>query len=337
MRRWFFIVSMVWSVRAGAVVMLDQQQPLVRDPARDYAIGGEVEQKLAQTVTAGLTGRLVEVQVPIACRSGEVILEIRELNGDRPDGAILSTDIYRASDFPAPGTPPAFQRLPLRTSLFFNAGDRFAIQLFDKSGECVLYRSPDGDSYTRGDAWFVNNTPPTTDWTPQSSTPSADGDYPFKTFVDVPPVHASGGPCTVHGSLGGLPGLPIPFIPDYAPVCRCLQDEGLRDETRCALLNPDFFMFRRTPSIDAGEPFKVTWTLVALSKLKGVIELTELLPDGFQTSLKGPLTFFVDQLPQGASMTLTYDAIAGKKGGKIETSIMMGGQTQQLGTTIEVK
>jgi hypothetical protein len=70
MRR--ILLLLVVAFNASADVVLDQEQPLV-EPAHGVRAVGE---KLAQTVTASVSRRLVEVHVPVACGSGEVILEI---------------------------------------------------------------------------------------------------------------------------------------------------------------------------------------------------------------------------------------------------------------------
>jgi hypothetical protein len=67
----------------------------------------------------------------------------------------------------------------------------------------------------------------------------------------------------------------IGFVPSWLPVCRCLQDQGLR-EFRCALFHPDFFLFRGTPwPLKPEEKYNVKWTLVPLGQLKGVLEVSE--------------------------------------------------------------
>lgn len=122
----------------------------------------------------------------------------------------------------------------------------------------------------------------------------------------------------------------------FSPSPCCLQDEGLR-EFRCALFHPDFFLFRRTPwPLKPEEKYNVKWTLVPLSQLQGVLEVSEGL--GF----KGPLTFFVDQLPPGESVTLEYQAEARKAGEyKVESTIVFtkAGQKPETGkirTVLEV-
>ena len=327
------LLLLVLAFTANADVVLDQEQPLIEPAAGRRAIGGPSEQQLAQTVTAGISGRLVEVHVPVSCGSGEVILEIFAVSDSgAPGSPVFAREHRLAAEFSRETDPPAFHRFVLDPAPRFEAGDRFTISLRNKTGECAMWPSPDGDTYPPGDGWFVNNAPPSTGWTRNADTPDPFEDWPFQTFVDntpppAPPLPAP--PCIVTGFGVG-------FIPSWLPVCRCLQDEGLR-ELRCALFHPDFFLFRRTPwPLEPEEKYNVKWTLVPLSQLKGVLEVSEGL--GF----KGPLTFFVDQLPPGASMTLEYPAVAGKAGNyKVENTIVFtkAGQAPDTGkirTVLEV-
>ena len=332
MRR--ILLLLVLACTANADVVLDQEQPLIEPAHGTRALGGATEQKLAQSVTAGISGRLVEVHVPVACGSGEVILEIFGVSDSgAPASPAVAREILPAAEFARLTDPPAFHRFVIDPAPRFAAGDRFMIALRDKSGACEMWLSPAGDTYPPGDGWFVNNTPPTTDWTRNADTPELFEDFPFKTFVDTtspPAPPPSSPPCIVTG-FG-----PIGFIPSWLPVCRCLQDQGLR-EFRCALFHPDFFLFRRIPwPLKPDEKYNVKWTLVPLGQLKGVLEVSEGL--GF----KGPLTFFVDQLPPGQSMTLEYPAVAGKAGDyKVESTIVFtkAGQAPDTGkirTVLEV-
>ena len=53
---------------ASAAPILDQEQPTIdTSPGFVFGIGGASEQKLAQVVTAGLTGNLTEVDLSLGC------------------------------------------------------------------------------------------------------------------------------------------------------------------------------------------------------------------------------------------------------------------------------
>lgn len=56
----------------------------------------------------------------------------------------------------------------------------------------------------------------------------------------------------------------------------------------------------------------------------------------FETTQKGPLTFFVDQLQPGQSITLAYKAIAGVKGGRATANVSFNGNQQSMETVMDV-
>lgn len=110
---------------------------------------------------------------------------------------------------------------------------------------------------------------------------------------------AGAGPC--------LPGLPIS---EEAPVCRCLRDPVAR-ELRCALLDPDFLLVRRTPlPIPPGEPFAVRWTFVPFDGFSGSLLVEEGVAPGFHRP-QGPVPLkFGRERGDGKGVTREYRLVA---------------------------
>jgi hypothetical protein len=136
---------------------------------------------------------------------------------------------------------------------------------------------------------------------------------------------------TGRGNQCSVKGLddPIP-IPNFVPVCRCLQDAQLREQ-RCMLLHPSLILFRRLPfPLKPNEPFTVRWTLMPLKPIEGIVQVADDLPAGFDSSLKAPLWFFAHQTMPGDTMTLEYSAVASAKGGAfhVNTGITIPGSDQ---------
>jgi CheY-like chemotaxis protein len=310
------------STPAWAVPTVDQQQPVFDAAVGAWAIGGPSAQKLAQTVRVGIAGLLTEIHIPVGCTDGTLIVEIVQLGGDRPGTRILGSTAVAAAGFS--GRPADFRVIRLASPIRMRVDDRFAIVLRNVTGVCGLLKSPGGDTYLPGDAFFdARPNPP--GWIPNRSfLPFYD--LPFKTVVDVPSTPPGPRrPCSVTGF--GV----ITFLPDWVPVCRCLQDPGLRS-ARCGLLHPEVFLFRGVPDpIPAGKAFKVRWTVMTLAPLTGTLRLTDELPAGFQTVLQGPLVFQLGKIPVGGSMTLEYSAIAGKNSGefKVDTAIVLSTGNQK--------
>ncbi len=173
---------------ALATPVVDQQQPVIDDSVGGLAIGGLSDELLAQTFTVGLAGDLVEVDLPIACSTGDpLILEIQGVAATgEPDGTLLRSQTYSgaglSSFFP---DPPFLRPFILSVPLPVTVGDRLAIVL-NSPGECAIFQGPLGDPYAGGDGWFdARPNPP--GWLPLTTglLPADQRfDLPFATIVD---------------------------------------------------------------------------------------------------------------------------------------------------------
>ncbi len=304
--RLFAAISLaVLATTVAASPHVDQDAPYGEET---IVVGGERNVVVSQSVTAGLTGGLMRIEVGVGCDGGTLILEIVNLDppreAPRVGAPVRSSVTIDAASIPNPPAPRTFE---LDRWLSMNAGDRFAIVLRNETGSCTLMKGAmavDGSSYPDGEAFFRRAV---SDGWSQFLDFGKTGDIGFKTIVNVVP---SSRPCIASGFT-------LPF-PHWVPVCRCLEDEGLRD-FRCALMHPEYFLFRNLPvPIRAAKPFEVKWTLVVYAPMKGFIELVDPL------NPKGPLTFFVDQVPVGESITLTYQAIAPLKAGRHKIEVTVG-------------
>ncbi len=175
------------SQAAPPSLLLDQQQPVI-DSSQALAIGGDSEQMLAQVVTAGLSGRLTEIWLPIGCASGRLVLEIQGVDpAGLPNGIVLKRRSFVASRLPEV-LPPVFQQFRLGRSLSIAAGDRFAIAVSNPTGSCGLSPGPVGSSYAGGEAFFDArpNTPGI--WLPLVLSGETDPrDLAFQTYMIVRP------------------------------------------------------------------------------------------------------------------------------------------------------
>ncbi len=164
------------------VTILDQVQGVIDDTVGGMAVGGGSDQRLAQTVTVGVSGRLVGVMLPIACESGRLVMEIRDVVGGEPGPTVFARTRIPAVRIPDLG--PTFQQVPVRGAVNFSVGDEFAVVLDNPTGGCGIFRGPVGDSYAGGQGFFeaLPNPP---GWVPFSETESR-LDLPFMTVVRIP-------------------------------------------------------------------------------------------------------------------------------------------------------
>jgi hypothetical protein len=172
------LIMMVQGV--SGTPLIDQEQPLIDGSVGGLAIGGASAQKLAQVVTAGMSGDLTEVRFPLSCDSGDLIVEIQGTTAGKPNGVVLTSETIPASSLPFIGI--VFRSLVFSTPVSFSQGDVFAIVL-RSTGACGIFRGPVGDSYLLGNAFF-DALPNPPGWVCICDFAGDRFDLPFQTLVD---------------------------------------------------------------------------------------------------------------------------------------------------------
>ncbi len=232
-------------------------------------IGGDSEQKLAQSFTVGVDGNLAGLRLPIAgCGRGDLVITIREMVGGRPTGPVLRTVTVPGSDVPF--TYTGFTDFFFPAPLAVNAGDvlAFTVETVGDDSFCSYATPPGGNLYSRGEGFFdARPNPP--GWEAFKGFPTGPQDLPFATLMDDP---SSGGPgrnCIAQTSGGAVP-TPIDY---YTPACRCFEDVTV-NEFRCGILHPDFFIVWRFPfPVPPGRPYTEIWQFTPLTRLDGPVRM----------------------------------------------------------------
>jgi hypothetical protein len=160
---------------------LDAMQPLADASSGTLAIGGASGQRLAQTFSAELSGRLTGVFLPLRCDSGHLVLEIREMEGDLPGDVSVVSQVVPAAqvrrlDF-------HFQLFDLGGGVAVAPGTRLALVLSNPDGVCGIARGPVGDGYADGAGYF-EASPNEPGWIPLATTETRH-DHPFLVAVKV--------------------------------------------------------------------------------------------------------------------------------------------------------
>ncbi len=266
----FCVASLCFVGAAQAQGVVDQEQPLTRPSEATHAVGGGSEQKLAQTFTVGAEGSLTEIRLPIACSSGELIVEIQLLDRrGMPSGRTVTSGRVPASDI---GPPLGeYRSIALDPPLDVLPGQQYAIVISNPTGTCGMLRGPERDSYSGGTGFFDArpNPPGWIGFKGGPGDPDQPHDLPFQTVVDTSTSAAAENRC-VGMTAGGA--VPLPFSRDL-PVCGCLSDVVL-NEWQCRFLHPDFFIVRRIPfPLQAGKKFKEEWAFTPLTKLDGPVRI----------------------------------------------------------------
>ena len=268
-------VAAAISSNVHAAVVTDQEQPLINAAAGFHGVGGDSEQKLAQSFTVGVNGDFVGLRLPIAgCGRGDLIIEIRELVGSQPTGPVIRSVRVPGSDVQV--SYEGFQDFFLPAPIAVSAGGKlaFTVQTIGEGSYCSYATSPDGDTYTRGDGFF-DSRPNPPGWVALKGFASGPHDLAFYTLMDDPASSvASSGRCVIPDKIDPVTGLPLELpISRFVPACRCFQDAGLR-EFRCGILHPDFFVIRRIPfPLIPGQPYEEVWQFSPLADLDGPVRI----------------------------------------------------------------
>jgi len=248
---------------------IDQQQPII-DTSRGFlGVGGDSQQKLAQTFEVGVSGRLMALDLPLGC-NGDLRIEVRQQNGSLPNGRFVRRLDVNNADFFYDG----FRRFSFLVPIDVSRGDKlaFTVEMTD-GGNCNYGTSPAGDTYAGGQGFF-DSRPNPPGWLAFKAVPDPYKDLPFKTIMED--ITLSGrGRCIATGQTDPDTGewLELP-IDQNAPICRCFEDQDAR-ELRCALLHPDFQVLRRTPwPLTIGKPFVETFEFTPLADLDGPVRVT---------------------------------------------------------------
>ena len=307
----FTLASAIAAIVAVAKAeTIDQEQPLINASAGYHGVGGDSEQKLAQTFKVGMTGRLIALDLPIACAGGDLIVEIRRQDGGKPTGAVLRTIRASLSSL----GPVSFRRLYLPTRLVVSSGDELAFTVeVEDEGNCNYATAPDGDTYPRGEGFF-DSRPNPPGWVAMNDFINEPHDLPFKTVMEDA-ADRRAGRCVAFGITDPDTGewLELPISRD-TPACRCFEDQSAR-EFRCGVLHPDFYMVRRIPwPLVAGKKFTEKWEFTPLTDLDGPVRMT-LKGGGLYKPVYRDFGF---KSEPGQTETFEVDGIAPKAGEEVQ-------------------
>ena len=150
--------------------------------ASNPAIGGLSQQVLAQAISAGRSGELWLIIMPVGCIPGAKLkLELRKVVGGVPVGPPLHRQRFDGNNFRA---PIQWRKLYLDEPVRVRAGAQFAIVLSAGKLNCATWSGPAGDSYRGGDAWFDARPNRRGVWVPlDNNNPSRPADLMFETYV----------------------------------------------------------------------------------------------------------------------------------------------------------
>ena len=173
------------NLRTGAKTnAIDQQQPAMQTAGYTLAVGGNSQQKLAQVFTAGRSGSLTEVDIPIGCTAGaDLVLSIENVTGGKPNGTVLTTQT-----FPTAGLPlTTFRRFVFTAPVTVTAGTQYAVVIYSTglsvSNSCGIFQGPVGNPYAGGNMYFDSRPNAVGVWVCQCDFAGSAFDLPFIIYV----------------------------------------------------------------------------------------------------------------------------------------------------------
>ena len=267
-------LTFTWTNSFDGVVLLDQEQPLFDfTTVGAVGIGGNSEQKLAQVITAGISGPLAEVRMPILLSAGNLRISVNNTIADAPGNTILASVLVAAADLPGSfPTGVVFSSIVFDTPAFFSPGDQFSIVLECEGspGSCqgAYVQGPVGNPYPGGNGWFDSRPNQPGVWVPIGGNRF---DFPFQTFVlgstagpamgEMPTVALGPGvhtiTLTVDDGKGGMDSDTVEITVNRAPVA----DAGPDQVVTVAPGDTAMVTLDGSGSSDLdGDPLTFTWT-----------------------------------------------------------------------------
>lgn len=128
---------------------------------------------MAQSFTAGISGEVARVDLPMYCPTGDVLIEIRTASGGQPTSTVLASENFTNGS----GLPTTFSgvyEFSFSTPATISSGSQYAIVL-TVSSECAWFTA---SGYTGGTGYLSTNA---IIW-------QSIGDFAFQTFITpIPP------------------------------------------------------------------------------------------------------------------------------------------------------
>jgi len=275
----FFACAFVFTTGAAwAEPVIDQEQPDFRATPEYLSYDGGRTLALAQSFTVGLTGILTEVRVAIGCApaTDRLIIEIREIRGETPDGDVRARIDVSADSLSGP-PPTSLVDFVLPAPIPVTRGEMLAIVMSGPE-QCEAALGPVDDPYGDGKAFVLTDVTFGSGFSDVFWLESGSDDLVFQTLVEAaptPPPTRGSGRCVIPGKIDPSTGLPLELpISRLVPACRCFEDAGAR-EFRCGILHPDFLIIRRLPfPLPLGKPYGEVWRLLPLTRLDAPVTVT---------------------------------------------------------------
>jgi hypothetical protein len=147
---------------AGAIEPEVEAEQVNVDTVGSLALGGSVDQRLAQAFTLNRAGVLSHVMLPLSCQPKAIVYAtIEKTSAGVPNGSVLAYEKVPGYVFTSILTPaPGFRMIEFTEPVKLGPG-QYAFTLTAKGGDCGIYAGPNGSTYPGGKGYFIaNGNPP---------------------------------------------------------------------------------------------------------------------------------------------------------------------------------
>ncbi|TYT26213.1 hypothetical protein FZO89_08030 [Luteimonas viscosa] len=127
------------------------------------ALGGSVQQRLAQSFEVVQTGYISHVMLPLSCQpKADVRVTLEKTAGGMPDGSVVAYEELPGYLFDSIPTPTVGMRMVEFTNPPLVGPGTYAVTLRVKGKyDCGVLPGPHGDPYPAAKAWFIaSDNPP---------------------------------------------------------------------------------------------------------------------------------------------------------------------------------
>ncbi|SRR5690606_4382949 len=127
------------------------------DPGAWLALGGSVQQRLAQSFEVVQAGYISHVMVPMSCQpKADVRVTLEKTSGGMPDGSVLAYEELPGFVFDSVPTPAIGMRMIEFGAPPLVGPGTYAVTLRVKGRyDCGVVAGPHGDPYPAARAWFI--------------------------------------------------------------------------------------------------------------------------------------------------------------------------------------
>ena len=132
------------------------------DTAGLLALGGSVDQRLAQAFVLDEKGYVSHLMLPMSCQpKATILVTIEKTTLGVPNGSVLAYEKVPGYVFTSYPTPAVGMRMVEFTKPAYLPPGTYAFTLTAKGGDCGVYVGPNGNTYPGGKGFFIaNDNPP---------------------------------------------------------------------------------------------------------------------------------------------------------------------------------